>query len=912
MDIKTDLQFKGTWRVYQDRVLKNAEKYLEDGKVHIVAAPGSGKTTLGIELIHRLGKPCLILAPSITIRDQWISRIKDAFLENPAVAEELLSNNIRKPATITAITYQALHSCMSQYKGTLVEKEEGTEEEKDEEVDFSGFDFFKVVSDMGFDTICLDEAHHLRSEWWKALEEMMKKMSKVTLISLTATPPYDSTPQQWERYISLCGSIDEEIVVPELVKEGSLCPHQDYVYFNVLTKEEKEIVKKFREETNQVADEIYEDTEFTRIICSHPGLQNPKEYTEAFLENPKYLSSILIFLNSKNIPFSKELTRMLGTDKKLPDIDIHWMEALLQGFIYDDRESYYCDQAYVDSLVSKLRANSCIFKNKVRMVASDSISKLLRTSKGKINSIIEIVKAESKNLGKDLRMLILTDYIKKDFISAIGDENKSVNELGVVPIFENIRRNVTGKEALELGVLSGTVVIIPERAKVRLEQIIEERDLKATFKECPVPEYYQFSLSGAVTTEAALVTELFQEGYIQVLIGTKSLLGEGWDSPCINSLILASFVGSFMLSNQMRGRAIRTMKGNPDKVSNIWHLVCMETEVSNVVIKSKKCVPEESEDYQMLKRRFEGFLGLDYEENIIENGTTRLTFIKEPYIYTEKGLEVINRQMLAMAKDREKLKKRWNMALTLLDKMEVVNEAPVDKEYFKAGALFANALAYVIFYLVLNIAFGVLMAFSGVLGGLIAGEFGALGMMFLAMGLVVDVTIFITVFLMRFLNFASPYRHMKKVGEEILKALQEEGSISLGRKNVKVEDAVSVFFYTYLEGGTEREKDVFSKCVVEFFNVVDNQRYLLKAKSFGPKPSKYYCVPELFGKRKEDAELFCKHIKKYIGKYELVYTRSAEGRRALLDARVHSFANKNDRLGEGFVGRRKRVKSVFE
>lgn len=61
------------------------------------------------------------------------------------------------------------------------------------------------------------------------------------------------------------------------------------------------------------------------------------------------------------------------------------------------------------------------------------------------------------------------------------------------------------------------------------------------------------------------VTDIFSKGYMQVLIGTKSLLGEGWDSPCINSLILASFVGSFMLSNQMRGRAIRVMKEHPEK-----------------------------------------------------------------------------------------------------------------------------------------------------------------------------------------------------------------------------------------------------------------------------------------------------------------------------------------------------------
>jgi hypothetical protein len=51
-----------------------------------------------------------------------------------------------------------------------------------------------------------------------------------------------------------------------------------------------------------------------------------------------------------------------------------------------------------------------------------------------------------------------------------------------------------------------------------------------------------------------LITSVFAQGGITVLIGTKSLLGEGWDAPCINTLVLASFVGSFMLSNQMRGR----------------------------------------------------------------------------------------------------------------------------------------------------------------------------------------------------------------------------------------------------------------------------------------------------------------------------------------------------------------------
>ena len=38
------IKFKYPWRPYQDRVLKESNKFLSDGKINIVAAPGSGKT----------------------------------------------------------------------------------------------------------------------------------------------------------------------------------------------------------------------------------------------------------------------------------------------------------------------------------------------------------------------------------------------------------------------------------------------------------------------------------------------------------------------------------------------------------------------------------------------------------------------------------------------------------------------------------------------------------------------------------------------------------------------------------------------------------------------------------------------------------------------------------------------------
>ena len=62
-NILSSFKFKGKWRGYQQRVLEELVMHFSDKRLHVVAAPGAGKTTLGIEVIRRLGNPTLILSP---------------------------------------------------------------------------------------------------------------------------------------------------------------------------------------------------------------------------------------------------------------------------------------------------------------------------------------------------------------------------------------------------------------------------------------------------------------------------------------------------------------------------------------------------------------------------------------------------------------------------------------------------------------------------------------------------------------------------------------------------------------------------------------------------------------------------------------------------------------------------------
>ena len=106
------VQFRGNFRDYQRRVLENADQYLKDGKINIVAAPGSGKTVLGLELIRRLGSPCIILSPTTAIRQQWGERFKDLFLENKDDFDALFSSDLHNVKLLNSVTYQALYTAM--------------------------------------------------------------------------------------------------------------------------------------------------------------------------------------------------------------------------------------------------------------------------------------------------------------------------------------------------------------------------------------------------------------------------------------------------------------------------------------------------------------------------------------------------------------------------------------------------------------------------------------------------------------------------------------------------------------------------------------------------------------------------------------------------------------------------------
>ena len=135
---------------------------------------------------------------------------------------------------------------------------------------------------------------------------------------------------------------------------------------------------------------------------------------KTFLEKPKYFSALLIFCNAQGIPFPHYLRELIGTDGKLPELKDEWLEALLQGFLYDDTESYQVAEEDRERILKNLKEAGCIYRKKVSLTHKDALQKLLVKSQGKMESIGRIVETERQAMGERLRLLILCDYIKKE------------------------------------------------------------------------------------------------------------------------------------------------------------------------------------------------------------------------------------------------------------------------------------------------------------------------------------------------------------------------------------------------------------------------------------------------------------------------------------------------------------------
>ena len=845
--LPSNLKFKGVWRSYQQRVLQELQLHLYDKKLNVVAAPGAGKTTLGIEVVRRLNKPTLILAPTITIKNQWKQRIIEGFCENNDNGD-WISTDINKISVVTVSTYQGLHTIF---------KEKNEKE-----------NFIKTLKENNIKTLVLDEAHHLRKEWYESLTELIKNIdcSGFTTVSLTATPPYDVNQKEWGNYHSLCGSVDAEIAIPELVKNGDLCPHQDLIYFSDLSEEEKNILFDYDSKRKEFFKFINKNFDFLYAVEGSIFFQDFDNNIELIYEDTEFtisLISYLLSIDELNIK-ANMLVEFLGLTKdNIPKFDYKIAETLINGML-GKYENYFFNTATIKAKLKELNLlkgkKACLFKN-------EEFETLFSRSINKLNAIKKITELEYNNLKDKLREVILLDFIGQDKSYA----------LNIISLFENLYS--TG---IDIGILTGSIIVIPEKARKDFYKILENKNidktkaLAAQFRK----DYIRIELFGDIDI-VSILTELFARGMINIIIGTTALLGEGWDSPCINTLIIGSIVGSFMLSNQIRGRALRIDKNNPEKISNIWHIASLTQSDG------------ENTDLEIIEKRFNTFEGVSYYNNVIQNGIDRLALDDEAL--KNKDIDKLNEISFNFAFKRNELRQKWEQVFTeseiVEEKMcnisnnkhvekdnnicpadnqqvfDVIKYNFVKKEYIlkKVPFIYKWVPKYLEKYVILNKQNFLinLIAKNLIKNEIISKDYKD--------------------FILNNTKVTDTEEEQKKLANCLLEALCSLGFVKTYFNDMQIKLCTDKISSTYLTvmNCTNYERTLFIKSFYEIFNINEDSRYILK------KDDKFLGVPEIFSGKRETVSAFTDILMEKFGYFDIIYTRVPTGYKEFLKAKYN-------------------------
>ncbi len=673
-----------------------------------------------------------------------------------------------------------------------------------------------------------------------------------------------------------------------MVKEGDLCPHQDFVHFSRPTNEEYQQILEQRKSATGLYEELREDGQLKEKIKNHPFFLTPLSNLESIYANIEYYIAILVFLADAAEDISEQHLEVIGDPKvQIPEMTPYWMEQVLDFYLFQASNDFVNANEHQKSIVQKLRDNSAIEHRRISLAPDHGLNKLLASSVSKLDSIVSIVGLEQEQLSEKLRLVILTDYIRKEFLGTNAESPKQLNKIGVVSIFEKLRRDE--QLSRKLGILTGSLIVIPATALEAFNELAARQKLTdAKVKALEIDErYFELKVESSWKEKAVqLITELFQNGDIEVLVGTKALLGEGWDAPRINSLILASFVGSFVLSNQMRGRAIRAVRDQKEKTGNIWHLVCIDPEAI-----------DGGQDLKLLQRRFRTFVGLTNDSPArITDGIYRLGL--GDFFNGTAEIAEANRKMVALASSRATLTNAWKGAIRDGSELCEAIRIPYPKERnYEADKTFwyKGTIRFAALTMLMGMSECALYYFFR-FGKLLKSYQGLTIAAMLVLGLT-GVTFAGKSYrtLKMYIGHRDISKDVYKIADALLVSLRELNYIKTSR--TKLELTVNVdpagVISCDVRGCERYEENIFLKAMSELLGPVANPRYIIirKSKAFNILDQRdYHNVPEILGTSKKQATLFAMNWTRMVGTCSLIFTRNLEGRKVLLAARLQALS----------------------
>lgn len=468
--------------------------------------------------------------------------------------------------------------------------------------------------------LILDEAHHLTSTWGKWIEKAAD--GSQLWFGLTATPPFGS--KDWNRFLELFGTEPVEIPAPPLVRDGQLCPFQDLVWPVLVDVDDIPLLQEITDALQEVEDGL--------------GLAY-RAWQDRMLREKLWALTEDYFSGNKSLLVALcRLQNAMGRD--LP-ADIYPDEELLECPTLHDRAFALWSFGQTQNgreIDAGLRDAGFRIRKSGPSLVSDVAWKALSGAGARVRGAIEILSLESKARGDGLRALIVCDRdVEGDVLSAR----------------QILRALVANPETDKLDpiLVSGTVFWVDDDLWERIQSRLP-----------PMPwvekeGHYELSVAGWTTAErVSFATQLLTEGFTRCLVGTRHLLGEGWDCPVVSCVIDLTGIAAFVTVNQIRGRALRPDPADLSKVASLWDVISL--------------APGISDGDRMLKQlveRHEHTFGID-DQGIIRSGVGRIDpVLSRSLQYVAADVDRLQEHMAKKLDDIAFCIEKWAIGANYLD-----------------------------------------------------------------------------------------------------------------------------------------------------------------------------------------------------------------------------------------------------
>ena len=524
----------------------------------------------------------------------------------------------------------------------------------------------QTLAKLGVGVVLLDECHHLASLWGYVVRAVLGELPEdVHVIGLTATPPVSLPAAEAELYDALLGPVDFTVPTPAVVRDGHLAPYQELAWLTEPLSVERDWLAEHDTRFRELITALHDDADFPEWVLSRVRDRRRSADDDAELSwaefqkrSPKLARAGIRFLLSGGLQPPTGAPRGEAY-RQPPDLE-DWL-VLLEDYALRCLAPQGSREASGALRRDRRRAARARLPAHPqgrpprhvggRPAADRLAGQVARAGRGA--RAPSTTRAATRCAALVLCDAELAAQRPDDALTGVLDPAAGTARHALLAIAADDR---TARDA--------------PAARLRPRPALRARTTPTScWRRCaPPPRSASRCRSGRPSPDGLLISlrssrrrvdaarlgrarhRLLIEGTTRVLVGTRALLGEGWNCPPLNVLVDMTVATTGVSVQQMRGRSLRLDPADPEKVASNWDVVCVAPDLTRG-----------SADYERFVRKHL-HLFAPAEDGEVEAGPSHVHPELGPFAPPPiDRFHALNTELVARATDRAAARERWQI-----------------------------------------------------------------------------------------------------------------------------------------------------------------------------------------------------------------------------------------------------------